>query len=115
MYNIFSNKELKFQKGVKIDDDLARWIGVLETKIKETMRERMLQAYKYCENIKDPVKHEIWITYGGLEDKDKDNRHKKEDEEKPLNLSQVVATISHIKFCEGIETDIKELVKVSNS
>ena len=109
-----AKEKLKFQKGVKIDDDLARWIGVLETKINETMKERMLQAYKYYEDIKDPVKHEM-VTYGGLDDKDKDNRHKKEDEEKPLALSQVISTVSHIKFCEGTETAIKELVKESNS
>ena len=109
-----SKEKLKFQRGVKIDDDLARWIGVLETKINETMKERMLQAYKFYEDVKDPAKHEIWITYGGLDDKDKDKR-KKEDEEKQLNLSQVVSTVSHIKFCEGTETAIKELAKESNS
>ena len=112
-----SKEKLKFQRGVKIDDDLARWLGVLEAKINETMKEKMLQAYKYYEDIKDPVKHEIWLTYGNLDDnKDKDNKHqKKEDEEKPLNLSQVVATVSHIKFCEGTESAIKELGKESNA
>ena len=36
-----AKEKLKFQRGVKIDDDLARWIGVLEAKINETMKERM--------------------------------------------------------------------------
>jgi dynein heavy chain len=111
-----SKEKLKFQKGVKVDDDLARWIGVLETKINETMKERMLQAYKFYEDIKDPIRHETWITYGAVDDKDTDTRHqKKEDEEKQLNLSQVVTTISHIKFVEETETAIKDLAKESNS
>ena len=111
-----SKEKLKFQKGVKVDDDLARWIGQLETKINETMKERMLQAYKSYEDIKDETKHEIWITYGSLDDNTQDNKHqKKEDEEKQLNLSQVVTTISHVKFCDDTETSIKELSKESNA
>ena len=111
-----AKEKLKFQKGVKVDDDLARWIGLLETKINETMKERMLQAYKYYEDIKDPVRHETWITYGIVDDKDKDNRHqKKEDEEQQLNLSQVVTTISQVKFVEETETAIRDLGKESNS
>ena len=111
-----SKEKLKFQKGVKVDDDLARWIFQLETKINETMKERMLQAYKSYEDIKDETKHEIWITYGSLDDNTQDNKHqKKEDEEKQLNLSQVVTTISHVKFCDDTETSIKELSKESNA
>ena len=111
-----AKEKLKFQKGVKVDDDLARWIGLLETKINETMKERMLQAYKFYEDIKDPIRHETWITYGVVDDKDTDTRHqKKEDEEKQLNLSQVVTTVSQIKFVEETETAIKDLAKESNS
>jgi len=70
-----AKEKLKFQKGVKVDDDLARWIGLLETKINETMKEKMLSAYKYYEDIKDPIRHETWITYGIVDDKDADTRH----------------------------------------
>ena len=111
-----AKETLKFQKGVKIDDDLARWIGVLETKINETMKEKMLSAYKNYEDIKDAIRHETWITYGIIDDKDKETRNsKKEPEEKQLNLSQIAATISHIKFCEETEASIRDLGKESNS
>ena len=111
-----AKEKLKFQKGVKVDDDLARWIGALEIKINETMKERMLSAYKFYEDIKDPVRHETWITYGVVDDKDKEARYqKKEDEEQQLNLSQVVTTISQIKFVEETENSIKDLAKESNA
>jgi hypothetical protein len=72
-----AKEKLKFTRGVKVDDDLARWIGLLETKINETMKEKMLQAFKTFEDIKDPVRHEAWITYGGIDDKDKERYQKK--------------------------------------
>ena len=93
-----AKEKLKFQKGVKVDDDLARWIGALEIKINETMKERMLSAYKFYEDIKDPVRHETWITYGVVDDKDKEARYqKKEDEEQQLNLSQVVTEFRNVR------------------
>ena len=112
-----SKEKLKFQKGVKVDDDLARWIGLLETKINETMKERMLSAYKFYEDIKNPARHETWIKYGVIDENDnKDSRkNKNEDEEKQLNLSQVVTTISQIKFVEETEQSIKDLGKESNA
>ncbi|MBO6243096.1 MAG: hypothetical protein J6O41_00795, partial [Clostridia bacterium] len=111
-----SKEKLKFQKGVKIDDDLVRWIGALETKINETMKDRMLQAYKNYEEIKDPKRHEIWITYGMVEDNTGDSRHQKtEGEERQLNLSQVVTTISQVKFVEETEKAIRDLGKESNA
>ena len=111
-----SKEKLKYQKGVKIDDDLVRWIGALETKINETMKDRMLQAYKNYEEIKDPKRHEIWITYGMVEDNTGDTRHqKKEGEERQLNLSQVVTTISQVKFVEETEKAIRDLGKESNA
>ena len=80
------------------------------------MKEKMLSAYKNYEDIKDAIRHETWITYGIIDDKDKETRNsKKEPEEKQLNLSQIAATISHIKFCEETEASIRDLGKESNS
>ena len=111
-----AKEKLKFPKGVKVDDDLVRWISALEIKINETMKERMVQAYKYYEDIKDAIRHETWITYGIVDDKEKETKYqKKEGQEPQLGLSQIATTISQIKFVEATETSIRDLAKESNS
>ena len=51
------------------------------------MKEKMLSAYKNYEDIKDAIRHETWITYGIIDDKDKETRNsKKEPEERRSQL-----------------------------
>ena len=102
------------EKKVKIDDDLERWLGNLESTINETLKEKMIYAYQFYEEIKDVPKHKTWLQKI-IVVKEGDNNKVKQKENETKNISQVVATITHVKFCENTEQAIKDLASETSS
>ena len=112
-------EELMFQKNfnerkVKIDDDLERWLTNLENMINETLKEKMIHAYKFYEDVKDPSRHKTWLEKIVVV-KESDNAQTKRIENETKNISQVIATVSHIMFCENTESAIRYLAKEQTS
>ena len=98
------------EKKVKIEDDLEKWLEELEKNINECLKEKMTYAYKYFVDVKEENRHKQWLEKI-IDDKD----GKQEKEKESPNISQTIATISHVKFCENTELAIRELPKEQSS
>ena len=110
-----SKEELQFPKrNVKIEDDLERWLNNLKTMINDTLREKMIQAYKSYEDIKNVQAHKKWLENIVIE-KESDNPAAKKTENTTKNISQVIATVTQITFVENTETAIRGLASEQNS
>ena len=110
-----SKEELQFQKRpVKIEDDLERWLNNLKTMINDTLREKMIQAYKSFEDIKNVQAHKKWLENIVIE-KESDNPAAKKTENTTKNISQVIATVTQITFVENTENAIRGLASEQNS
>ena len=98
------------EKKVKIEDDLEKWLEELEKNINECLKEKMTYAYKYYVDVKEENRHKQWL------EKIIDEKEGKQEKEKESpNMSQTIATISHVKFCENTEFAIRELPKEQSS
>ena len=107
-----SKEELSLQKNfkerkVKVDENLEGWLNTLETYINDALREKMTQAFQYYEDIKDVNKHKTWLQKIIIVKENESNPNVKKVENEAKNISQVVATISHVKFCEATENAIQ--------
>jgi dynein heavy chain len=93
------------QKSVKITETLDEWLSNLEKTMVATLKEKTYLAFQaFSDVIKDEAGHEKWLEKISLT---KDNNSNIVNETK--NISQVIATVCHIMFCQNTQESISSI------
>jgi dynein heavy chain, axonemal len=102
-----SKEELYFEKNfekktVKLSEKLEEWLRNLEVMIVSTLKEKMNYGFvAFADITKDPVGHESWLEKISVSKENKDNVNMVTE-----NISQVIATVTHVMFCDNTEAAI---------